>query len=63
VKLPVSHTFVVAGTNVNVPIPPDTIVTFTITFTTPGRYLYYCSAPCGPGMSLVGYMEGYINAV
>jgi hypothetical protein len=61
VKLPVSHTFVVTGTNVNIPIPPDTIVTFTVTFTTPGDYLYYCSAPCGLGMGLMGYMEGYIN--
>ena len=61
VKLPVSHTFIVTGTNVNIPIPPDTIVTFAVTFTTPGEYLYYCSAPCGLGMGLVGYMEGYIN--
>jgi heme/copper-type cytochrome/quinol oxidase subunit 2 len=61
VKLTVSHTFVVMGTNVNVPLPPDTIVTFTVTFTTPGEYLYYCTAPCGLGMGLVGYMDGYIN--
>jgi plastocyanin len=61
VKLPMSHTFVVTGTNVNIPIPPDTIVTFTVTFTTSGEYMYYCSAPCGLGMGLVGYMEGYIN--
>ena len=60
-NLPVSHTFVVTGTNVSIPLPPDTIVTFTTTFTTPGEYLYLCTAPCGPGMSLVGYMEGYIN--
>jgi len=61
VKLSVSHTFVVTGTNVNIPIPPDTIITFTVTFTTPGEYMYYCSAPCGLGMGLMGYMEGYIN--
>ena len=61
VKLAVSHTFVVTGTNVNVPLPPDTIVAFTVSFTTPGEYLYYCTAPCGPGMGLVGYMEGYVN--
>jgi heme/copper-type cytochrome/quinol oxidase subunit 2 len=61
VKLTVSHTFIVTGTNVNIPIPPDTIVTFSVTFTTPGEYLYYCTAPCGPGMGLIGYMEGYIN--
>jgi len=60
VRMPVSHTFIVEGTNVNIPLPPDTIVTFTMTFTTPGKYMYYCSAPCGLGMGLVGYMEGYI---
>lgn len=60
VKLPVAHTFVVAETDVNIPIPPDTIVTFNVTFTKPGTYLYFCTAPCGPGMGLVGYMEGYI---
>lgn len=62
VRLAVSHTFIVTGTNVNVPLPPDTIVTFTTTFTTTGRYLYFCSAPCGLGMGLMGYMDGYINA-
>jgi len=61
VKLAVSHTFVVTGSNVNVPLPPDTIVSFTVTFTNRGEYLYYCTAPCGPGMNRVGYMEGYIN--
>jgi len=60
VKMPVSHTFVVAATNVNIPLPPDTIITFTLTFTKPGVYMYFCTAPCGPGMGLVGYMEGYI---
>jgi len=61
VSLPVSHTFVVEATDLNIPIPPDTIVTFNVTFTKPGAYLYLCTAPCGPGMSRVGYMEGYIN--
>jgi len=61
VGLPVSHTFVVAATDLNIPIPPDTIVTFNVIFTKPGAYLYFCSAPCGPGMARVGYMEGYIN--
>jgi heme/copper-type cytochrome/quinol oxidase subunit 2 len=60
VKLAVSHTFVVADTDANIPIPPDTIITFTLTFTKPGVYMYYCTAPCGPGMGLVGYMEGYL---
>ena len=60
VKLPVSHTFVVTAADVNIPIPPDTIITFNVTFTKPGAYLYFCTAPCGPGMGVVGYMEGYI---
>jgi Fe-S cluster assembly iron-binding protein IscA len=60
VNLTVSHSFVVAGTNVDIPLPPDTIVTFTVTFTKPGAYLYFCTVPCGLGMGLVGYMEGYI---
>jgi hypothetical protein len=60
VKLRVSHTFVVAATDVNIPIPPDTIITFNVTFTKPGAYPYFCTAPCGPGMGLVRYMEGYI---
>jgi len=58
VEMPVAHTFVVAGTNVDIPLPPDTIVTFTTTFTAPGRYPYYCTAPCGPGMEVLGYMMG-----
>jgi len=45
---------------VNIPIPPTTVVTFSLTFTKPGLYLYVCDAPCGPGMGLLGYMEGYI---
>lgn len=58
--MPVSHTFVVAATDVNIPIPPHTIITFNVTFTKLGAYLYFCTAPCGPGMGLVGYMEGCI---
>jgi Fe-S cluster assembly iron-binding protein IscA/plastocyanin len=62
VEMPVSHTFVIAGTNVDVPLPPDTIVTFTTIFTSPGRYAYYCTAPCGPGMEVIGYMMGTLVA-
>ena len=39
---------------------PDTVVTFTYTFNSPGVYEYVCLAPCGPGMGLVGYMDGYV---
>lgn len=58
--LPVSHTFTIDALHINVPIPPDTVVAFTYTFSTPGVYLFYCQTPCGPGMSLVGYMQGYV---
>jgi hypothetical protein len=60
VKMPVSHTFTVAYTDVNIPLPPDTIITFTVAFTKAGVYMYFCTAPCGLGMGLPGYMEGYI---
>jgi Fe-S cluster assembly iron-binding protein IscA len=60
-NLPTAHTFTVPNLNINIPIPPDTIVTFTYTFSTPGVYAYVCTAPCGPGMGLRGYMLGYIN--
>ena len=60
-NLPTAHTFTIPNLNLNIPIPPDTIVTFTYTFSTPGVYAYVCTAPCGPGMGLRGYMLGYIN--
>ncbi|MDG6939547.1 MAG: hypothetical protein JRN39_04000 [Nitrososphaerota archaeon] len=58
--VPVSHTFTVDSLHINVPIPPDTVVAFTYTFSAPGVYLFYCQTPCGPGMSLAGYMQGYV---
>jgi len=59
-SLPISHTFTIQSLNVNIPIPPDTVVTFTYTFVTPGVYKYFCETPCGPGMDLAGYMIGYL---
>ena len=59
--LPIGHTFSIPSLNVNIPIPPDTIVTFTYTFTAPGVYSYLCTAPCGSGMGLRGYMLGYLT--
>jgi len=58
--LPIGHTFSIPGLNLDIPIPPDTIVTFTYTFAAPGVYEYMCETPCGPGMGLVGYMNGYL---
>jgi uncharacterized cupredoxin-like copper-binding protein len=59
-KLPVGHTFTIPSLNVSIPLPPDTVVTFTYTFTTPGVYEYMCEAPCGLGMGVTGYMDGYV---
>ncbi|HKM75138.1 MAG TPA: hypothetical protein VJZ32_01815 [Candidatus Bathyarchaeia archaeon] len=59
-KLPISHTFSIADLQVNIPIPADTMVVFTYTFSTPGVYAYICTTPCGPGMGLAGYMLGYV---
>ena len=58
--LQISHTFSIPSLKIDIPIPPDTIVTFTYTFTVPGVYEYMCNTPCGPGMGLVGYMNGYV---
>jgi plastocyanin len=58
--LQIGHTFSIPSLNVDVPIPADTVVTFTYTFTTPGVYEYLCETPCGAGMGVVGYMNGYV---
>jgi plastocyanin len=59
-RLPVGHTFTIPNLNVSIPLPTDTVVTFTCTFTTPGVYEYMCMASCGRGMGLTGYMDGYV---
>jgi hypothetical protein len=59
-KLPVGHTFTIPNLNVSIPLPPDTVVTFTYTFTTSGVYEYMCVSPCGLGMGVTGYMDGYV---
>jgi heme/copper-type cytochrome/quinol oxidase subunit 2 len=60
VTMAMGHTFTISQLGVNVPIPPDTILSFKITFSKPGVYMYDCTTPCGPGMGLVGYMEGFV---
>ena len=62
-RLPVGHTFTIPSLNVSIPLPPDTVVTFTYTFTTPGVYEFICMAPCGLGMGVTGYMDGYITVM
>jgi len=59
-NLPVGHSFTIDQLNLNVPIPPDTVVVFNYTFTHAGTYRFWCAVPCGPGMGLIGYMDGYI---
>ncbi len=59
-SLPISHTFTIPSLGINIPIPPDTVVTFTYTFSNPGVYEYLCETPCGPGMNSMGYMSGYV---
>lgn len=56
----IGHTFSIPDLNVNIPIPPTTAVVFSLTFSKPGIYEYTCDSPCGPGMGLNGYMQGYI---
>jgi heme/copper-type cytochrome/quinol oxidase subunit 2 len=60
VTMAMGHTFTISQLGVNVPIPPDTILSFKLTFSKPGVYMYDCTTPCGPGMGLVGYMEGFV---
>jgi len=60
VNFPASHTFDIVQLNISIPLPPSTIVIFNYTFTKPGTYVYTCITPCGSGMGLFGYMEGYI---
>jgi len=59
-KLPVGHTFTIPNLNVSIPLPPDTVVTFTYTFTAPGTFEYMCETPCGLGMGVAGYMDAYV---
>ena len=58
--LQMGHTFTINSMGVNVPIPPDTIVKFNLTFSKAGTYEYVCLTPCGPGMGVNGYMQGYV---
>jgi heme/copper-type cytochrome/quinol oxidase subunit 2 len=59
-NMPIGHTFTITQLGVNIPIPPTTVVTFSLTFSKSGVYMFMCDTPCGPGMGLVGYMEGYV---
>lgn len=59
-NFPAGHTFSLPTLGIHIPLPPTSIVTFTYTFTQPGQYTYTCETPCGPGMGIIGYMQGII---
>jgi hypothetical protein len=60
VNMIATHTFTITSLHVNIPTPPDTITVFTYTFANQGVYEYFCATPCGLGMSVPGYMIGYV---
>jgi len=59
-NMPIGHTFTITQLGLNIPIPPTTVVSFSVTFSKPGTYMFMCDTPCGPGMGLNGYMQGYV---
>lgn len=54
----ISHSFTTQF--FSIPLPPSSMATFSYTFTKAGVYRYWCIVPCGPGMGMVGYMNGQI---
>ncbi len=59
-NMPISHTFTITQLGLNIPIPATTVVSFSVTFSKAGTYMFMCDTPCGPGMGLKGYMEGFV---
>ncbi len=59
-NMPIGHTFTITQLGLNIPIPATTVVSFSVTFSKPGTYMFMCDTPCGPGMGLNGYMQGYV---
>jgi len=59
-NMPIGHTFTITQLGVNIPIPATTVVNFSMTFSKSGVYMYMCNTPCGPGMGLDGYMQGFV---
>jgi heme/copper-type cytochrome/quinol oxidase subunit 2 len=59
-NMPIGHTFTITQLGLNIPIPPTTVVNFSVTFSKAGTYMFTCDTPCGPGMGLNGYMQGYV---
>lgn len=59
-NMPIGHTFTITQLGLNIPIPATTVVSFSVTFSKAGIYMFVCDTPCGPGMGLNGYMQGYV---
>lgn len=62
-----SHTFTIPQLNINIPIPPSSIVHTQLTITQSGSYSWQCMAPCGSGadgwgqaMATAGWMTGAV---
>ena len=58
VSLTIGHTFTIDGIG-EVPLVPDTTTAFTLALKA-GAYHFYCIVPCGPGMGIIGFMQGNI---
>lgn len=63
----VAHTFTISGLNINIPIPPSSIVHTTLLVHGSGTYHWQCQAPCGSGsdgwsgaMATSGWMTGTV---
>ncbi|MHB2036294.1 MAG: cupredoxin domain-containing protein [Nitrososphaerales archaeon] len=61
----VAHTFTVPNLNLNIPVPPSSIVTAYITLNQTGTFTWFCMTICGSGadgtggaMSTFGWMTG-----
>lgn len=64
----VAHTFTITSLGLNVPIAPQSKVTFTFHTPAAGTYTYRCMDPCGSGaagwggaMATNGYMQGTVT--
>ncbi len=58
----ISHTFSVLALGLNVPLPPLSVVTFTIIVEQPGAYPWHCLAPCDTkAMNTPGFMQGTLT--
>ena len=65
----IAHTFTVPQLNLNIPIPPSSVVTAYFTLNSTGTFTWFCMTLCGSGptgtegaMSTPGWMTGSIVA-